>query len=588
MPMKATLNLEASHTYKFQLKRDGDVYYGNEGTMTYKDHGQNTAWEMHNEMDPFKLAQITTNAAGDYTFHLSYSPNSSDAYRLRMEVDYPIASGDYRVIYKDNVHMGWKESAIVTKANDAKDTVSFFIRPGSSPAMKIQQATVNGETGAITWGSDINVPTATLTALQKDSVYNVCLAMDGVGAISLEKIEPYTGNFYIRTDAANSKWDNYRSDPDHLMTYSEYSITHGGYSHYYCHWVTTADSKRKNVKFVIANDYSPCISDTLTRETASGEWANIGSFIESNGDLKRSANVRFMWDQHTNTIRRAYLDPAKGDDNFLVLASADSKIANESEVVQTSVVFSDNENWIYEANVKAKANAQIKLIATWGDAPTIVQYFKGTAESTETLITGSGTDWYNIRLIYDYKTNRLIAALLPSGNIEDPKPINADVMFIREHQGDISQVTFTDDGALTDIKIAYGVMRFSKWTLNNKDKSTHLPLDDPKSYYERALYFISFPFEVKLSEVFGFGTYAQDWIIEYYDGAERARTGWWEGQPGFWRYVWDRKNFVLEPNVGYLLELELGNFNEESGFWNNASTFHRRTFPPGSPMLKTF
>lgn len=582
MPMKATLNLEASHTYKFQLKRDGDVYYGNESTMTYKDHGQNTAWEMHNEMDPFKLAQITTNAAGDYTFHLSYSPNSSDAYRLRMEVDYPIASGDYRVIYTDNTRTGWKESAIVTQAHDAKDTVSFFIRPGSSPAMKIQQATVNGETGAISWsaGTDIS---SSLSGLTKDSVYNICLKMDGEGAISVENVEVYTGNFYIRTDAANSKWDNYRSDPDHLMTYSEYSITHGGYSHYYCHWVTIEDAKRKNVKFTIANDYSPCISDTLTRETASGEWANIERFIDEHGNLLRSANVRFMWDQHTNTIRRAYLDPAKGDDNFLVLASADSKIANASEVVQTAVVFSDNENWIYEANVKAKANAQIKLVATWGDAPTtIVQYFKGSADETETLITGDNedTNWYDIRLIYDYKTNRLIAALLPSGNIDDPKPINADVMFIREHQGDISQVTFTDDGALTDIKIAYGVLRFNKWTLNNKEKTgSHSPLAEPKSIYERAMYFISFPFEVNLSEVFGFGTYGQDWIVEYYDGAERARTGWWEGKPGFWRYVWDRKNFVLEPNVGYLLELELGNFKDGSGFWNNDNERLELFFP---------
>ena len=586
MPMKAVADLEAGKTYKYQIRRGGTgsagVYYGNKSTMTYKDHGQTTAWSMTNTMDGgFKMCGITTNAAGDYTFKLSYSGNNSNPvqYRLRMEVDYPIASGDYRVIYTDNTRTGWKESAIITQANNAKDTVSFFIRPGSSPKMNFQQATVNGETGVITWDSIDCVATATLKVLPKDSVYNVCLTMDGSGAISLENIEGYTGNFYIRTDAANSKWDNYRSDPDHLMTYSEYSITHGGYSHYYCHWVTTADAARKNVKFCIANDYSPCISDTLTRETASGEWANINSFIDANGNLLRSANVRFMWNQHDNTIKRAYLDPAKNDDNFLVLASADSKIADKNKTVQTSVVFSDNENWIYEANVKAKPNAQIKLKATWGDATTIVQYFKGTESTTESLITGSGSDWYDIRLIYDYKTNRLIAAMLPSGNHTSVEPINADVMFIREHQGDISQVTFTEDGALTDIKIAYGVMRFNKWTLNNKDKDTHSPLASPASPYERAMYFISFPFEVKLSEVFGIGNYGQDWIVEYYDGAERARTGWWEGEPGFWRYVWNRKDFVLKPNVGYLLQLELASFGEESSAWDNDNERLELFFP---------
>ena len=576
MPMEVKVDLEENQTYKFQLRRDNDIIYGNTGTMTYENHGQDQPWKFESGKGK---CTFTSTVAGDYTFHLSYSKVASEnEYHLRIGIDIPIQTGDYRVIYKDNVHTGYKPSAVVPKVNNGKDTVSFFIRPNSSPEMKIQQATVNASTGAITWsaGTDIS---SSLTSLTKDSVYNICLQMNGSGAISVENVKVYTGNFYIRTDAANSKWDNYRSDPDHLMTYSEYSITHGGYSHYYCHWVTTADTKRKNVKFCIANDYSPCISDTLTRETASGEWANINSFIDGSGNLLRSANVRFMWNQHDNTIKRAYLDPAKNDDNFLVLASTDSKIANKSEVVQTAVVFSDNENWIYEANVKAKPGAKVKLVATWGDATTIVQYFKGTSSTTETLITGSTDDWYDIRLVYDYKTNRLIAAMLPSGNHTTSEPINADVMFIREHQGDISQVTFTEDGALTDIKIAYGVMRFNKWTLNNKDKDTHLPLASPASPYERAMYFISFPFEVKLSEVFGIGNYGQDWIVEYYDGAERARTGWWEGEPGFWRYVWNRKDFVLQPNVGYLLQLELASFGEASSAWDNDNEQIELFFP---------
>jgi len=580
---KAVANLEAAEGYGIKFERDNSMLY------------TNTTGHLHRTGDVvvaekgdanYKAIWIRATAAGDYTFAITINGDG----KLCIQAEFPVVKNDYRVIYTDNdtwtkahTARSWTHSSrIINAVANAVDTISFFVSKGHSPEFKIQKVNaINETTGAITW-TDVTSWTS-CNDVAASGVYNFIFTQNGSKEISFTKKEAYTGNYYIRTNCAGStKWDNYRDNSDHLMTYSEYSITHGGYSHYYCHWVTIADAARKNVKFCIANDYSPCISDTLTRETASGEWANIGSFIESNGDLKRNANVRFMWNQSTNKISRAYLDPAKGDDNFLVLASADSKIANESGVVKSSVVFSDNENWIYEANVKAKANAQIKLVATWGDAPTtIVQYFKGTDKSTETLITGGleDTKWYDIRLIYDYKTNRLIAALLPSGNIEDPKPINADVMFIREHQGDISQVTFTDDGALTDIKIAYGVMRFSKWTLNNKDKSTHLPLDDPKSYYERALYFISFPFEVKLSEVFGFGTYAQDWIIEYYDGAERARTGWWEGQPGFWRYVWDRKNFVLEPNKGYLLELELGNFNEESGFWNNDNERLELFFP---------
>ena len=583
MPMKAVADLEAGKTYKFQLKRDGDVYYGNSGTMTYANHGQETAWEFTNDMTPeFTLCQITTAAAGDYTFILSYSANSANPpqRRLRIAVDYPVTVGDYRVLYQDNVHTKWHPSAVIPRAA-AKDTVSFFVRTGKSAVLKLQKCTnISGAT--VTWADTVANLISTLPSIiTKDSVYNFIFGKTAAGKLKLDKTEIYTGNFYIRTDCANSKWDNYRSDPDHLMTYSEYSITHGGYSHYYCHWVQTDD--RKNIKFVIANDYSPCISDTLIRETATGAWANVASFITEGGDLLRNANVRFMWDQHTNTISRAYIDGAQGFANdFLVLVSSDSKIADiNTAAILSEVKFSDNQNWIYESNVKAKPNAQIKLRSTWGIAPTtIVQYFKGTETTTETLITGSGSDWYDMRLLYDFKTNRLVAAMVPSGNYDDPTAINADVMFIREHQGDIAQITFSDDGEITNIETAYGVIQFSKWTLNNKSKTgSHAPLASPLSPHERGLYFISFPFRVALNDVFGFGTYGTHWIVQYYDGAERAANGYWQGDPGFWKFIWDRKNVFLEPNQGYLLTLDLDLLGEESSVWANDNERAELFFP---------
>lgn len=580
MPMKAVVDLEASSTYKFQVRRGGTesagVYYGNKGTMTYKDHGQSTAWEMINTMSPsFSMASITTNAAGDYTFNLSYSA-ASNQYRLRMAVDYPIAGGDYRVIYKHTGQTNWKSSAIVPKVNNGKDTVSFFIRPGQTPYMKIQQASVNSSTGAITWSDYYSVPTATLAELSGDKVYNACITMNASGGASVEKIEPYTGNYYIRTDCANSKWDNYRSDQDHLMTYSEYSINHGGYSHYYCHWVQTDD--RKNIKFTIANDYNPGLSDTLTCETASGTWEHISDFVESNGDIKRNTNVRFMWNQSTNAVSRAYVDGAQEDGSqFLVISSTDGKIkkADGSILDDNKVTFLDNENWIYEANVQAKPQAAYKLISSWGKTGEtdhiIDQYFKGSSTTTETLIDGSGTDWYDIRLLYDFKTNRLVAAWVPSdANITTDNAINADVMFIREHQGDIAQLTFGDAGKISKITTAYGVMRFNKYTLANKDKSTHNPLGSPASVYERSLFWISFPFKVKLSEVFGFGTYGTHWAIQYYDGADRAARGHFQENGSFWKWM-NRSTEYLEPNQGYLLAIDLDLLGESSNVWGPES-----------------
>ena len=582
MPMKVVTDLEGNHTYKFQLKRDGDVYYGNNGTMTYADHGQNTAWDFFNN-SPFNMCTIVTTAAGDYTFNLSYSPNSGGTNnRLRISVDYPVSSGDYRLVYKDDVHTKMHPSAIVNKVNDGTDIVSFFVRKDENPKLYIQQATVNPSTGAITWneyptsGTPTNQITGAIaSAITKDTVYNFNLSMNGSGALTVASAEYYSGNYYIRTDAANSKWDNYRTDPDHLMTYSDYLKTDVGYSHYYTHWVRYTDTGRKNVKFVIANDYSPCISDTLAREEATGTWANIATFMEEGGDLKRSANVRFMWDIKTNAIARAYIDGAQEDGtHFLELLSADDKIKNTAETeTLTAVTFSDNGNWIYEANIKAQPDAQIKLKSTWGEGTTIVQYFKGgaDAEDTETLIGGSGENWYPIRVLYDFKTNRLVAAYVPTtGTYNTEDHINADVMFIREHQGDIAQLTFGGSGAISDIKTAYGVLRLNKWTINNKSKEAgHAPLSPEISRYERDLFYISFPFRVNLEEVFGFGTYGTHWIVEEYDGAGRAANGFWKDTPTFWRFITNRKGKFLEPNIGYIVALDLDELGETSSVWAN-------------------
>ena len=588
MPMKAVVDLEGGQTYDYQLRRGGEssagIYYGNTGTMTYANHGAGTAWEMINTMTGgFQKAGITTNAAGDYTFHLSYSANSANPpqYRLRMAVDYPVATGDYRVVYYDDVKSYWKPSAIVPKVNNGKDTVSFFIRPGSTPYMKIQQASVNSTTGAITWADYYSVPTATLTALSGDKVYNACITMNASGGASVAKIEPYTGNYYIRTDCANNKWDNYRSDPDHLMTYSEYSITHGGYSHYYTHWVKKDDVGRKNVKFTIANDYSPCISDTLARETASGTWANIEHFIEEGGDLKRDANVRFMWNQSTNAISRAYVDGAQGDwsENFLYMLNVEDgadKIKKDdgSALTDHKITFKDNGNWMYEANIKAQPTAQIKLLSNWGTSNTITQYFRGGESTTEELLGGSGDNWYDIRVIYDFKTNRLIAGLIPSGTIDDQMAIHADVMFIRDHHGDIAQLTFAEKGgkmgSITDIETAFGVLQLNKWTLNNKSRDGgHSPLDPLKSRYERDLFYVSFPFKVSMEEVFGFGTYGTHWIIEEYDGANRAANGYWQESDPNWKFITNRKNKFFEPGQGYIIALDLDELGESSSVWQH-------------------
>lgn len=593
---KAVANLEAAGGYGIKFERDNSMLYTYE-----KGHLQRTGDVVVTEKQDanYRAIWIKATAAGDYTFAITINGDG----KLCIQAEFPVAKNDYRVIYTDNAtwtkahtaHTWIHPSRIISAEENAVDTISFFVSKGHSPEFKIQQViSIDEGTGAITW-KDVT-DWISCDDVDASGVYNFIFTQDGSKKISFTKKEPYTGNYYIRTDnAGTTKWDNYRA-ADHQITYSEYSITHGGYSHYYCHWVDKDawGGTRKNIKFCIANDYSPCISDTLIRENnRDPAWANINNYIDEKGNILRNANVRFMWNQSTNKVSRAYVDGTQGtgSNNFLYILSEDNKIRkmDESALDDHKVSFSDNENWIYEANIQAQPKAAIKLLSNWGTSNTITQYFKGSSNTTEYLIDGSGEKWYNIRLLYDFKTNRLVAAMVPTGNIDDPMPINADVMFIREHQGDIEQLTFTGDGAITEIKTAYAVMRFNKWTLNNKEKTDpHKPLASPASIYERSLYYVSFPFPVNLSEVFGFGTYGQHWIIQRYRGDLRAQQGFWAESAGFWEFIWNRNGVVLQPNEGYILTLETELLGEESDVWgpdqrsNQIELFFPSTGPLGS------
>ena len=649
IPFKAVVDLEAGKTYGFKFVRANGIWYknDNDGTMANNSH---TDWPFIWDDKDGSACGITTTAAGEYTFTLNLNNATGN---LQISVDYPAAVGDYRILYRDNGEENWSgnprpqnwyhPSRIIKKKDGATDTISFFVNKDKKPILLYQTIkSINASTGAITWNAAEEIKDVKWNVIEKDEVINFTFTQSK-DAIAVTNIELYKGNYYIRVDAVDGQWGHYKTNADNRMTYSAFSESDANsfgekFSHHKTQWCP----RGTNVKFTIANDYSPCITDTLIQDVTRTWDENIDQYgnLKSDGADdptadKYSANIRFMWNRNTNKISRAYLSSATNvTKKFLILQGDDKmknaegkEIAATEHVPADATLLDDKQNWIYETTIKVQPGARVKLYACYAtpagenDIAT-AQYFRGTNaafsdSSTVQILGGTGETWNTMRVIYDFKTNRLMGAWVPDTEIGDNGlQIDADIMIMREHQEEATCINLTENAnsKLTDVKTVYGVMRFNRWILNNranpkdldvdhcstfngtdrnyneeKVKEYHpvLPLIEQKSIYERSLYFISFPFDVNLSDVFGFGTYWNEWYIEYYDGLKRAREGFFIDSPPNWKYVTPEMadTFKLRAYQGYILGLDLDymQYNNTS-FWTHNMQEVELFFPSTTTM----
>lgn len=610
-----TVKLEKNTSYYFRVYRN-TVGRDNEGFLTYS-----------NESTPITLTRsiaaatdtiqfnrnagvFTTNCKmqaateGEYKFSVYFKHDGT----VWVTVDYPTHAGDYQVLYKDNVHTAWHPAGTID-ADATKNITSFFVRKKQTPVIKWRKVSSITDAGAITWGGlnavDISsyqstgkVIASDATGVDTTGVYNFHFNIAG-GNMSLTNVDEYTGQYYIRTNSANIwKWEHY-TDGEHTMTYSDYADAHNGFSHYFMRFVGNGT----NVKFTVANDYSPCISDTLDQGSQS-------NFVDEYDNLIASANIRYSWNMHNNSLDRAYVGMVdrthtpRQATRFIVLQGQDTYIKDKDEkelneanqgtmfVGDDAIEFDDDENWIYETTVKAMANGRIKIYSRVnghdyyliGDEP-LSGVGAWETSNSDFLITGTGAELQSIRVIYDFKTGRLMAAWLPTGTIENNMTLKADIMIRRTHQGNADQFNIASGKSITldseTNKTVYGVMRFNKYELNNLN-ANGTPKDVPLPPAELSNYYISFPFDVKVSDIFGFGSYGPDFTLRYYDGKGRAKNGYWADSNSFWKYV--PPFGTLNANEGYLLSLNMNRFGTDAAVWNNGVENIELYFPASSTV----
>lgn len=541
------------YTYGFKIKGCGGSWYGAADDMTIT---KCTDWNLGTDT---RKCGISVNAPLPHKFIFTLAGDG----HVQVSVEYPVNVGDYRLLYNDDTQDHPHPSQYIRQRANGKDTVAMFIRPSAEENLKVQYCTgIDGET--ITWEDYAwNGGSAAINVSGKaDGVYVFYLEQDGSGNLTVNTSETksYSGKYYIRTNCLDGGWNSYKSSDDNLMTYAQYPEDKNyGFNYYKAKWVGATGT---DVTYTIACDYSPSLCDTLTADP--GNYPLSASEAAS---LPHTANIRFGWHSKTNQLKREYINGSTNvSDRFLVMMG-DAKLKDKdgnalaiSGLNANEISFTDLNNWIYRCDIQAQTGAAVKLQATYDGHE---QYFIGGAgvDQTEEIIGGSSGEWYGMRVTYDFKTNRLMTAWLPSGNeVESNVVLNADMMLIRKGQNAATQVYFGEsnkDKSISNIHRIYGVLEFQYDSIAGKFSSWSSP-----NAYKYLMYYLSFPFDVKVSEIFGCGVRGKNWIIQKYNGAKRAQIGWFAETSTFWETL--PGDSTLHANEGYLLILDRISFNDAS------------------------
>ncbi len=553
--------------------------YGVESNMTVTNC---TEWNLYSGSASVNLYAT---ASGDYTFILYCNPDG----HFQLSVEFPVAEGDFQLVYDDEQQNPHPSDYIRSSTIDGKsDTVSMYIRGenGTGKTLKVQRCT-GFDNGNPQWETLTTYNNADFYGLNltKDTVYNFHMKQTVSGntkTIAIEGTEFYSGKYYVRTKAADGGWDAYATESDNQMTYTEYSshLPFDPYTHYFCKWVD--DSNKDDVSYTVACDYAKALSDTL-------EGDNYTTTPESHA-LPEKANVRFTYDNRTNGLKRAYLTGASDSDfdDFLKLAKTKDGTTmkpgkNASDV--SHVKLQDEENWVYATEIYVTSaesdgggySFDAMLTAVYPKSnvsnPEKKQYFfaKKNNDGTyagETLIAGTDGSEQLVTIRYDFKTNRLMRAWKPSGNIDDEElPLSADILLIREGQNAAEQLVFSDPAAnkmITNVKTIFGALEFKYDNMVGKLGTG----DWNQTSYHYCRYYVSFPFDVRISEIFGAGNYGEDYIIQKYNGTKRAEIGWFAETETFWETM--DKSEKLNKYEGYCVMLNRTPFNDgNSHVWKN-------------------
>lgn len=551
---KVTVRVDNLSNQTYYICSAGGREYSNTGITFTSGGGDNQTLYIYNSRGYFT---VTPSAEGDYTFYLY-----QDGDHMSINVSYPVSPGDYRIrhSYTDG---GTKYSYTdIIKKGTTSDKVSMYIR-NTLGTLKIAKCSGLGEDKKPEWTTGFDVTGYIAANFPSAGVYVFDVAIvddelenpeEEVTSATISNVAPYTGDFYIKTDCAPGGWANYTQN-----VMDKNTINASDFDHYFCKNVGAGT----NVKFVIANDYNIQVTDTIIQDLTYLTTSGGGTSKEY---MPEASCIRFSYNSATNEAKRAYLRYSNNN-NFLniipsaantVYAAAEgaTELYGDGSASATNKFGDDDGNFVYRKTVYAVSGASIDVKAEYTNSSKKQTFVTGH----QPITSSSASARYPIQVVYDFKTNNLTTAWHPGTSAITEDISDVDYMYIRDGQAAADQLTFSG-GKLTDAKVCGAfqfkyddyVGRVGAWPQYGTEAAGYT--------YSKCMFYFSFPFNVKVSDIFGIGTYGKEWKIQYYDGAERAKKGFFrgDGTTTFWKDM--QLGDTLKAYIGYSLLLDNDYFN---------------------------
>ena len=570
---EVTVRLDNTSDKTYYIVSEGGIYY-----KTVDASGTDKNVQVDNYSNYLKDVGTTAtsftlkpSAEGQYTFQLQQLEQ-----KMRLEVSYPASPGDYRVAHSYTIR---------NKADDADSTVytysdvikmrsaksklhkySMYLSKGSTgtSTLDVEKCTgINGTTKQPEWAScDASGLAPVLDTLNKygNNVYQFNLGVETAAGTNQHKVWYlpkdsiclYKGHYYIKTDSTEGGWAAYKYNPmaRNMTTFSKTDSS--TYDNYYCHYYYTSGG---NIKCVIANDYCNQLSDTLK-----GDGVATLSGTEPVANAKTS--IRFSYNSATNQVKRTYLGASTENDYLDILVSTDDKVYKEDGTTDLydnrntplQCRFEDQKDWVYEKIVKVLPGGKGGVTATYNGKTQVL------VPETNILIGGTTktepATKYNVRLLYDFKTNYIMTAWIPGGPVNDALS-DLDMVWERQADKSAAQITFGANGSLSNVKVV-GAIRFDYDTVHHMGSGDHHVGILPGGYgwtsttRRHLKYFVSFPFDVPVASVFGLAEaqLGREYDIQKYNGEKRAKDGLFYGDgDNYWENMTEDE--VMKANEGY-------------------------------------